>query len=237
MKDKRRQILSIVFLTILLGFSGCQKDVTDNIQPSVSPSSIPNLSPPPKSIAENTKNYESIRKVDFKNFTYLYPDESETFTLKDGKLEKTEDIDGAILGKIEYGDVTNDKNEEALINIQPITGGNCQCVMVYIYTLENKKTKLLWSFETYDRAQGGFKRTYSENSNLVVETFGDNKFENGKWDFRISKDKPTGLCCPTAFTKIVFKWNGEKFVPFGKPQVFDYDWKKNRNNAETLSQK
>ena len=138
------------------------------------------------------------------------------------------------MGKIEYGDVTNDRNEEAMINIQPITGGNCQCEMVFIYTLKNKKPKLLWSFDTWDRAEGGFKKIYAENSNLAVETFGDNKFENGKWEFNFPKDNFSGYCCPTAYTKIIFKWNGENFVPFGERQVFDYDWKKDRRITDTL---
>jgi hypothetical protein len=48
-----------------------------------------------------------------------------------------------------------------------------------------------------------------------------------KWEFDFPEGKFNGYCCPTAYTKIVFKWNGEKFVPFGERQIIDYDWKKN----------
>jgi len=63
---------------------------------------------------------------------------------------------------------------------------------------------------------------------LIVELFGDNKFIESKkeFEFESEADLKTGLCCPTAFTKFRFKWNGEKFVGEGKPELFDYDWKK-----------
>jgi hypothetical protein len=172
------------------------------------------------------KAYHSIRKIDFRNFAYVYPsDSSETFALVDGKKEQTENEDGASLGKIEYGDVTSDGKEEAFLRIQPITGGNCQCEMVFVYTLENGKPELLWSFETEDRAAGGLKRIYAENGKLIVETFGDTKFENDKWNFRMPEGRAGGLCCPTAYTKIRFEWNGEKFASISDREIYDYDWR------------
>lgn len=240
MRDERFLLLQIIVMVIVLVFSGCQKKVADNSslslpQPSVTPQLITSSSP----ISEATpiyKSYSSIRTIDFKNFNFPWTEGQELdkkwFTLIRGKKESSESEkegemeNGARFGSVEFGDVTNDRIEEAMVQLYPITGGNCSCEMIYIYAVENKKPKLLWSFDTEDRASGGFKRAYSEKGNLVIETFGDNKFENGKWDFRMPKDKPSGLCCPTAYTKIVFKWNGEKFVPTGERQVFDYDWRK-----------
>lgn len=175
------------------------------------------------SAQQTEKTYSPVRKVDFRNFAYAYPqDSSEKFALVDGKKERTESEDGARLGKIEYGDVTNDGEEEALLRISPDTGGNCQCEMVFVYTLENGKPKLLWSFDTEDRAAGGLKKTYAEKGKLVVETFGDTRFENGEWDFRMPEGRAGGLCCPTAYTKISFEWNGEKFAPAGEREIHDY---------------
>jgi len=116
------------------------------------------------------------------------------------------------------------------LNIYPWSGGNCSCDMVFIYTLQNKTPKLLWSFDTWDKADGGFKRAYAENSELIVELFGDDKFENDEWEFDFPKGKVIGYCCPTAYTKIRFKWNGEKFTAQGTPELFDYDWKKEMKN-------
>lgn len=180
-------------------------------------------------VSPTPRVYSSIREVDFKNFTYLYPsNSSESFTLKNGIKKQNRKEDGASIKNLEYGDVTNDGVEEAMISIYPLMDGNCQCEMVFVYTLKNKKAKLLWSFDTWDRAEGGFKTVYAEKGNLAVEIFGDNRFENGEWKFNFPKDKFNGYCCPTAYTKIIFKWNGEKFLPAGKRQIFDYDWKKNQ---------
>ena len=214
--------VQILMLVMTFAFSACQKSIAENKQ--IENQNISSISPPPTlNPTIVTKSVSSIRKVDFKNFTYNYPQFEDTiFTLQNGEKEKTEEEDGAILEKIEYGDITNDSKEEAMISILPETGGNCQCEMVFIYTLENEKPKLLWSFDTWDRAQGGFIRIDEEKGLLVVETFGENKFENDKWIFSFPKKNAGGYCCPTAFTRIRFKWNGEKFVVEGTPELFDY---------------
>ena len=65
---------------------------------------------------------------------------------------------------------------------------------------------------TSDRASGGLKKIYAANDELIVETFGDNKFVNDKWKFDYPKGEFKGDCCPIAYTKIRFKWNCKKFV-------------------------
>ncbi len=220
----------MIFIRLLLiltsvVFIACQKSEVENI-------SLPLAETKPTAIP--TQNVDSsIRKIDFKNFSYPQTDEYESFRLKDGTKNPKKDEDGARLQNIEYGDVTNDGIEDALIDISPLMDGNCQCEMVFVYTIKNNKHKLLWSFNTWDRAEGGFKKAYAENGNLVVETFGDNKFENDKWNFNFPKDKFNPYCCPTAYTKIVFKWSGEKFVPLGESQVFDYDWNKEQQSRKS----
>lgn len=229
MRDERILLIVSLFLTLVLSITSCQKDgANKNISTSLKTTQNRNITTLTPSV-EPTPNLDSlIRKIDFKNFTYswtvdLTSDDEKVFTLKNGERHFVMNGQmGVSLINVEYGDVTNDEQEEAFINLSVQTGGSSVPNMIYIYTLENKKPKLLWSFETGDRAEGGFKSIFAENGNLAVETYGDNKFENGKWDFRISEDKPTGLCCPSTYTKIVFKWNGEKFIPFGERQVFDY---------------
>lgn len=151
------------------------------------------------------------------------------FELIHGIQKKTEEQDGASIQKIEYGDANNDGAEDAIVSIVAETGGNCSCDMVYIYSLDDNKPKLLWAFGTGDRAEGGLKKIYAENGELVVQLFGDNKFENDKWKYSIAEGKFNGYCCPTTYTKIRFKWNGEKFIAQGKPELFDYDWKAAQN--------
>ena len=234
---KMRNVLAtaIWVLTMAFTFLSCQRSAAENRQAQVQPS--PTISPiKDSSPTTSPREVSSIREIDFKNFTYTWTEAQEfdekEFTLENGEKEKTEEVSGAVLLEVEYGDVTNDDIEEAMVSLAPETGGNCSCEMVYIFTLENKRPKLLWSFDTEDRAQGGLKRVYANKSELIVETFGDNKFENDKWSFSLPKDKFGGLCCPTAYTKNRFKWNGEKFAVAGKPELFDYDWKKQINKNQ-----
>lgn len=226
---ERKFLLMIWFSVIAFALSSCVNKAFENLgavnQTTQSYLPIADLTPLPKPNS-------SIRKIDFKNFTYPWTENQAdgNFTLKKGKKKRVgEDDTEATLQTIEFGDVTNDGEEEAMLSIYPWSGGNCSCEMVFIYTLRNNKPKLLWSFDTWDRADGGFKRAYAENSELVIETFGENTFENGKWKFGFPKEKPTAYCCPTAYTKIRFKWNGEKFITDGKPELFDYDWRKEMN--------
>ncbi len=231
MRDERNLTAKVLVLVSAFAFSACQKAAENNVPPI--PQLLPSVSPDftPGSEDPAVKKIDpSIRKFDFKNFTYPLTEDQgggngETFTLKNGRQEGSEQQIEATLQKIEYGDVTGDGKEEAMIGIYPYSGGNCQCYMVFIYALEDKKPKLLWSFDTWDKAQGGFKRAYAENGGLIIELFGDSKFENGKWDFQIPEGKFKGLCCPTVYTKNRFKWSGGKFVVEGTPELFDYDWK------------
>lgn len=207
--------LFIIFLATLF-LLNCGKSQTENSNVQVS-----------------TQTVLLIEKVDFRNFTFEYPPDKSKggFTITNGEKPygKTEDISFK-LTEVSYADLTNDGNNEAIISIEvglAVSGTN----LVYIYSIENNEPKILWSFWTGENAFGGLKKAYSESGNLVIETFGKYNFENGEWNFRRSEINYQELKRPTAYTKIVFKWNGEKFVPFGKRQVFDYNWKKNRKNS------
>ena len=226
---KKNVLLMIWFSAIAFAFSSCQKSDAENAEAELK--NTKTVSPTLNTSSTPKPNLgSSIRKIDFDNFTYPWTagQGDGNFTLKNGKKERVGEEDTeATLQKIEYGDVTNDGGEEAMLSIYPWSGGNCSCEMVFIYSLENNQPKLLWSFDTWDKAEGGFKRAYAENGELVVELFGDDKFENDEWKFGFP-EKVRGYCCPTAYTKIHFKWNGEKFVADGKPELFDYDWEKEK---------
>ena len=220
--------ISILLLGFALGSSPIEADIgSEHVDSRTEVTVIATATPTP----EESPN-SAIRKVDFQNFTFPWTKEQGApghFTLKNGEKAKVGDQEsGAVLGPIEFGDVTNDGQEEALIHIFPVTGGNCSCDMVYVYTVNKGVPKLLWNFDTWDRAQGGFKRAYAENGDLIIELFGDDKYENGKWHFDLAVGKSSGLCCPTTFTRSRFHWNGRKFVLVGKPELFDYDSRKDQ---------
>ncbi len=231
---KRNVLLLVWFLAGTFAFSACQKSDVEKANISLlsanSPVQTSAQTPSPQSDLP-------IEKIDFKNFTYAWTkdfatENEKTFTLENGEIPfDREGQMGVSLGKIEYADVAGDGANEATLIISLQTGGTAVPNVVYVYTVENENPKLLWSFDTGDRAQGGLKRVYSEKGELVVETFGDSKFENDKWDFKFP-EKFAGYCCPTAYTKIRFKWNGENFAATSKPKLFDHDWKKERNKNQ-----
>lgn len=214
MKDKLPII--VLLLAIFFIFSACQKSANENTQAQSQPTVSPTLD-----------EKLLIRKIDFKNFTYSDNTGKNIFTLTNGEepFGNMKDI-AFSLRSIEYADLTNDKEGEAIINIS-IQYGAGSSGLFYIYTLENDKPKILWYVESGYGAEGELKKVYAENKSLIVELFGNNKFiENtGKFKFPDQKDVPKDLCCPTTFTKFRFKWNGEKFVVEGKPELFDYNWK------------
>ena len=234
MKKQNVFIVAIWISMTAFIFSGCQKSAAENNQTLSQP--LPSVSPTLNLSSTISSDLNSpIRKIDFDNYTYSGPDDyAETFTLKNGEKDfEMGEEDGIDLFKKEYADLTGDGNEDAILTMSIQTGGSSSPHLVYIYALKNNKPKVLWSFMTGDRAEGGLKKVYADNGELVVETFGDNKFENDKWVFNFpNKDKFSGYCCPTAYTKIRFKWNGEKFAADGKPELFDYDMKKETNKNQ-----
>ena len=77
---------------------------------------------------------------------------------------------------------------------------------VYIFTMENGKLKLIWEFETGDRADGGLRNVYADNGQLVIELFGKDRVIGGQ----LYKGDE-GLCCPSSFTRTRYKWTGKQF--------------------------
>ena len=182
----------------------------------VAPSSVKTLQSP-------IKPY-SIRSVDFDNFTYPLPpgfiDRSNprrTFRLKNGERPETPDEMGVFLSNVGYGNVTGDGQEEAIVTMSIVTGGSALPNIVYIYTLKGSKPRLLWAFDTGDRADGGLRRVKAENGRLLVELYGNRRIL-GK-DLYAEDKTNRGACCPTFFTRARYKWTGIGFRLASKPEV------------------
>lgn len=194
--------------------------------PGRTESPIADISPTVAPLTEAASD-SSIRKIDFKNFTYTGPDDyQDTFRLLGGEIPYVHrKVTGIVLNEVIFSDLTKDGAEEAILVMGVQTGGSSLPNLVYVYTLGDDKPKVLWKFISGDRAEGGLKKIYAENGEFVVELFGQNRFGNDKWHYEMADGEPHGLCCPTAFTRIRFHWNGTKFVPAGKPEIIEYDWK------------
>jgi type 1 fimbria pilin len=131
-----------------------------------------------------------IRRVDFKNFTYGPSCAGETTTsvrVKNGEYVKetkqdgyTDQVDFRVLA-VEYGDLTGDGKDEALIRTNCNTGGTGQFSEGFIYTMKAGKPSLLGRIPGGDRADGGLRSLTVDGGLLVVE-YND-------------PDKAAGACC------------------------------------------
>jgi hypothetical protein len=151
-----------------------------------------------------------IRSVDFDRIAYpKFPDysgdEKRIITLKPGEGGPSH---------INYGDVTGDGEEEAMVVLPLETRGSAIVYYVYIFTLEQGSPKLLWDFETGDRADGGLRQLSAENGQLVIELYGKDRVIGGE----LYKGDE-GLCCPSSFTRALYKWTGNDFQLAGKESL------------------
>jgi hypothetical protein len=193
-----------------------------SFSPSVSASLPPSLSPTQNNQAnvgipqaQPTQSNSAIRSVDFAHLTYPnFPDytnpggqKRRSITLKPGK---------AMPDYANFGDVTMDGIEDAMVVLGVENRGSAIPYYVYIFTIENDHPKLIWDFETGDRADGGLRQIYAEDGELVIELYG--------------KDRVVGhnlylgdeaLCCPKEFTRTRYKWNGKQFVPDGESKILE----------------
>ena len=192
-----------------------------------SPSAQRNGSPSPREvIAGQPSANQLIRSVDFANFTYPWVADlrgsRESFSIRRGQLSETRDesgmVDemGVLLASISYGDVTGDEIEEAMVVLSIVTGGSSIPHIVYIYTLQDNRPKLLWAFSTGDRGDGGLRRVYAESGKLVVELYGRGRLVGRESN---NMEDQLGACCPDFFTRARYEWQGNSFSQRGGEEI------------------
>jgi hypothetical protein len=203
-------------------------------QPSPAPSAdIPNLQS--EILDARFKDSTSpLASYDFKNFTYPLPrgwqnPDGTDLTLTDGKrvpiskfvtddMEDDEKAEARALRRIgmsyvttRYLDMTGDGQDEAIVILKVETTGNAIPQLVYVYEWKDGKPELIWNFRTGDRADGGLKDLRIENGEVVVELYGQDRFLLGETETSKITGDEEQLCCPTFFTRTVYKWNGRNF--------------------------
>lgn len=189
--------MKIILCFILFIFLvGCQTDSSKQSDVSNKDSENINLS-------KEKQEESSIRKIDFRNFTYLWTEkirgEGKHFTLKDGEFEAKED--GLIkLKSIVYDDSIRD---QAIITIW-VEEGNATSEILYIYAWENLEPKLLQSFEFPAGENISLATAFVAHGELIIETFN-----------QITGDAE---CCPSVVEISYYKWQEDRFVIQGKPQ-------------------
>ncbi|HEX7312737.1 MAG TPA: hypothetical protein VF297_02390 [Pyrinomonadaceae bacterium] len=176
------------------------------------------------------RRVQSIRSIDFANFTYPRVGEQrayirrKSFTLKGGEYPEHEVEDGMHFVRVVYGDVTGDGLEEAIVILGVRTRGSAIPSCVYIYTLRNKRPRLLWGFLTGDRADGGLHKIYDENGELVVELYGPQK----RWE---------GKAQLMRFTRRRYVWRESRFRQKGRKEVIPLPAQSNNSMHPTADTK
>lgn len=127
---------------------------------------------------------------------------------------------GMTLVATKFFDVTGDGDDEAVVVLKIETGGSAIPQIVHIFSWKNGEPELIWPFRTGDRADGGLKNIFAENGNLVVELYGQDRFLLGQIETGRISDDLEQICCPTHFTRSVYKWNGKNFLMQGKRLTF-----------------
>src|SRR2546425_1142334 len=110
-----------------------------------------------------------------------------------------------------FRSITGDGDEDAMVALGIDNHGSAIPDYVYIFTIEKGKAKLIWDFETGDRADGGLRNVYADNGQLVIELFGKDRVIGGQL-----YTGEEGLCCPSSFTRTRYKWTGKHFEEVGR---------------------
>ena len=161
--------------------------------------------------SSNTKESVPIRTetlvnaFDFENFAFpvcpkVLNDESfpqlKSIKLKDGKLVEKEkgassniELDVTFyLSDVSYYDLTNDNHLDAVVTIGiRYFQGTDNCT--FIYSLKDKKPKLLWTHEY----ENGIRKLSFEQGGLLIEQYNDDG----------------AVCCPATYSRLLFNWNGK----------------------------
>jgi len=151
-----------------------------------------------------------IQKVDFKNFVYkplCAGSDPLLITVNNGEFSEEEQQDGYVnrlyfnVFSVTYGDLTGDRQPEAIVLTVCNTGGTGNFSEGFIYTLKAGKPLLLARIEGGDRAHGGLRSAVVENGLLAVAR--NDAGENG------------GACCPEFAVTTRYKLLGDKLTASG----------------------
>ena len=192
----RRVFLLPVFV-FLVWLSGCSK--RESTQEHEAPKQTASLPAP------------DIHSIDFRNFDYpRVSDVDIEIHLRDGvqrnlyydkddpSMEKDSASNGeAVLGQALYN-YDDHGDPVALVTVDVHSGGTQTTDEMFLYKLVDQKPRLLWSFESGDRADGGLRNAYFESGNLVLELY-----QEGPGD---------PLCCASRFSRHVYKFRTGQVV-------------------------
>ena len=196
-----RLLIVIFSISIVIG---CSKRSPESKRTT---SSTNYTSPIPTEATPRFGTSDDIRSIDFNNIAYPnLPDYSDDRVKKRKNLKPGEGKPSII-----FGDVTSDGKEDAIAVFAINNKGSAVPHYIYVFTLKKGSLKVLWDFETGDRADGGLKKIYPQDGNLTIELYGKDRYIGGKL-YRGDE----ALCCPEWFTRSTYRWTGRQFEIIGK---------------------
>ncbi len=154
----------------------------------------------------------SIRKVDFKNFSYRLScgsaDRKSTVKVRNGKYDGRK---GSLntdvflnIYKVLYGDLDGDQKDEAVVFYMCGSGASYAYFRGLVYSLKNRKPTLMTELEGGNKGDGGFNDVWIVNGRLVVE--------------RNQVGVGGSACCPESIEITRYKLKGKHLVRSGKRQ-------------------
>jgi hypothetical protein len=151
--------------------------------------------------SDKTAKYQD-NSIDFSNFSFPPSQGWAKIKLVNGQQEarksgsgKANSMGYSLVSEVN-GDCSANKHcSIAVLSVQ--TGGSAIIHLVYIFDTSEVKPELIWLFESGDRADGGLRNVYLENSNLVLETY---ESENAKGD-----------CCPQSYKSTIYQLEQKVF--------------------------
>ncbi len=201
-----RELTAISLISIVVSCSSRELNSGSVASQVPSPASPAEPQPSPSTshtIAQNSPiRLVNFSNVSYPNYTEYRSDKKKRVTLMPGKASPA---------YLNYGDVTGDGIEEAMAVLGIDIRGSATPEYVYIFTVDKGQPKLIWDFETGDRADGGLRQVYADNGQLVIELFGKDRVIGGE----LYKGDE-GLCCPSSYTRTRYSWTGKSFQQISK---------------------
>jgi hypothetical protein len=179
-------------------------------------------------LAADTPKTTAIRRVDFKNFSFLWDEEMGEYSLvpsisrwisplpqkqiravrgihyfylpSQGKDER-EPAPLVSVDSVTYGDLDGDGIEEAAVHLNYSTGGTQNWDFLYIYKLSQGSPRLLGVLESGSRGNGGLVRVCVTGGLLVLD-FAD-------------AERRVGDCCSEGYIRVRYRWQDRSFVEGG----------------------
>lgn len=166
---------------------------------------------PPDAAPNKTALDQTVRSIDFKNFTYHWFPKNQNIlkkriVLRNGENEKVH-LEGEKYGtlgedyqegltNVSYADLTGDGKEEAVVTVG-VSFYRWTPMCIFVFSEKNKKAVQIWAYET---------STYDDDLD-----FRGLKIEDGKLVIEEFKVGTAPACCAESVWRKTFAWNGKTF--------------------------